>query len=166
VPLTLVRIDDRLLHGKVTHGWCPTIAPELVVVADDEAAADEWQREAYIASGPEGAEVNVVAIAECAESARRNAYARPRTLLLVRTPKDLLALLDAGCRVERANVGKLHKGPGRSQRQPNMYVGDEDIAALRELESRGVTLAVQDLPGEPSHSLQESGILAQGESPE
>lgn len=55
----LVLVDDRLLHGRVTHGWCPSVQPHRIVIADDDAASDEWQRETYEASGPEGVPVEV-----------------------------------------------------------------------------------------------------------
>jgi hypothetical protein len=39
-----VRIDDRLLHGQVVVSWIPYLKANLVVVADDEYAKDEFMR--------------------------------------------------------------------------------------------------------------------------
>ena len=41
--LSLVRIDDRLVHGQVVEGWIPFLRADVVVVASDSAAADETQ---------------------------------------------------------------------------------------------------------------------------
>lgn len=49
-----VRIDDRLLHGQVVVSWIPYLKANLVVVADDEYAKDEFMRSLIESSGPEG----------------------------------------------------------------------------------------------------------------
>lgn len=35
---SLVRVDNRLIHGQVVEAWLPHLKVERVVVADDEAA--------------------------------------------------------------------------------------------------------------------------------
>jgi len=43
MPLSLVRIDDRLVHGQVVEGWVPHLKAQQVLVVCDSAAADELQ---------------------------------------------------------------------------------------------------------------------------
>ena len=37
--ITLVRVDNRLLHGQILEAWVPRLEIEKVTVADDAAAA-------------------------------------------------------------------------------------------------------------------------------
>ncbi len=162
MPLTLVRIDDRLLHGQVTHGWGPVLEPELVIVADDEAAASEWQREAYEASGPGGAEVRVLSLAGCAEAAVRGAFDKPRTLLLVRGPVALLRLIRSGLRVREVNVGGIHPGSDGSDEGAGVRLRPEDAEAFEVMRDLGVNVFVQELPGSPRRPLPNLGGSAKG----
>ena len=39
MPITLYRIDDRLIHGQVVIGWGQPLGVRLVVLVDDEVHA-------------------------------------------------------------------------------------------------------------------------------
>ena len=40
----LCRIDDRLLHGQVAVTWVGAVAPEAILIANDEAATNEMSK--------------------------------------------------------------------------------------------------------------------------
>ena len=42
--ILMTRIDNRLVHGQVGVTWTNTLGANLVVVANDEAAADPVQQ--------------------------------------------------------------------------------------------------------------------------
>ena len=52
MPLSLVRIDDRLIHGQVVLGWVRALRPDRIVVANDRIAANSWERKFYTSSVP------------------------------------------------------------------------------------------------------------------
>jgi len=142
-----LRIDDRLLHGQVTHGWTPTLNPEVVVVADDRAAKDEWEREVYESSGPETAQVKVLDLAAAAELLTGTTAPTGRVLVLVRGPEELVHLLDAGVSLATANVGGLHAGAGRVRFEDDLQISPAEARAFTTLAARGVELTYQPLPG-------------------
>lgn len=41
--ILLTRIDNRLVHGQVGNAWVGAVGPNLIIVADDEAANDPIQ---------------------------------------------------------------------------------------------------------------------------
>ena len=61
--VVLARIDDRLIHGQVTVGWCQKLRPDRILLADNAIAADEWQSEIYRCSVPPSIAVSVLSIA-------------------------------------------------------------------------------------------------------
>jgi mannose/fructose/N-acetylgalactosamine-specific phosphotransferase system component IIB len=161
-----LRIDDRLLHGQVTHGWTTTLRPELVVVADDHAASDAWEREVYEASGPSDAKVRVLDLATAAHELHHARGASDRVLVLVRGPNELLRLLDAGLDVDAANVGGLHAGEGRVRLEDDLQISPHEARAFEALARRGVTLTYQPLPGHEPRSLPDLGLILDGEAGE
>ena len=44
--ISLVRVDNRLIHGQVVEAWLPHLKVGRVVVADDEAASSPLIRAA------------------------------------------------------------------------------------------------------------------------
>ena len=47
MSLSLVRLDDRLIHGQVVVGWGRALKAEQILLIDDRVAADEWEQEIY-----------------------------------------------------------------------------------------------------------------------
>jgi len=43
--ISMVRVDDRLLHGQILCAWVPHVQADTMIVASDEAAADALARE-------------------------------------------------------------------------------------------------------------------------
>ncbi|NCQ36333.1 PTS sugar transporter subunit IIB, partial [bacterium] len=52
MTVVLARVDDRLIHGQVTVGWCQHLHPDHLVLADNAVAADPWQSRVYASSVP------------------------------------------------------------------------------------------------------------------
>ena len=38
--VSLIRVDDRLVHGQVTTTWVPYMKADTILVASDEVASD------------------------------------------------------------------------------------------------------------------------------
>lgn len=165
MPVVLVRIDDRLLHGQVTHGWAPVLLPALVVVADDAAVGNEWERETYLASGPETAEVRVLGLEATAGAFRQGEFERPRTLVLVRGPRELAILRGFGFPVGEVNVGGLHRSPGRRMVRSDLHVSAEEAEALSELIRDGVAVYWQPLPTDAPERLSDLDLGSGKETP-
>ncbi|MDD3473251.1 MAG: PTS sugar transporter subunit IIB, partial [Syntrophaceae bacterium] len=44
MPIVLVRVDDRLVHGQILEGWLPSTRAEELLIANDALAQDELQK--------------------------------------------------------------------------------------------------------------------------
>ena len=66
MPITLVRIDDRLVHGQVVEGWLPFLRAQRVLVVSDAAASDETQVMLMQLALPDEVELTVLPVAEAA----------------------------------------------------------------------------------------------------
>lgn len=60
----LCRIDDRLLHGQVAVTWVGAVAPEAILIANDEAATNEMSKLALKMAKPAGVKLAVKTIDE------------------------------------------------------------------------------------------------------
>lgn len=152
MPLLLLRVDDRLIHGQVSVGWAGPLKAELLLVVDDEAAADAFENDLICCACPDTARARVVAVPDGA-TAIAEAVATMRVIVLVRSLRTVRRLVEAGLKPAELNIGGLHHQPGRRSYLPFVYLDDEDVVDLRWLAARGVRLSAQDLPGNAARDL-------------
>lgn len=140
----IVRVDDRLVHGQVLAGWVEPLGIRRVVVASDAVAADELERELYRAAVPEGVEFAALTVSEAAEALGQPDG--PRTMALVGSIGEARRLVEAGLKPARLNVGGVHRGPGRVEVLPFVWLTEDERQDCRWLAERGVKLEAQMLP--------------------
>ena len=112
--ILLTRIDNRLIHGQVGMTWTNWLGANLVVVADDEIAADPVQQnlmEMAIA-GNVGARFFTL---QKTIDVIHKAASHQKIFLVVRTPQNALALVKGGVPIKAINVGNLHYAEGKKQ---------------------------------------------------
>ena len=54
-----VRVDHRLVHGQVAFTWTHFLAATRIIVIDDAAASDEFQKMALNMSKPAACKLNI-----------------------------------------------------------------------------------------------------------
>jgi len=147
MPLSLVRIDDRLIHGQVVLGWARVLKPDRIVVANDRIAKNQWERKFYTASVPSRIKVSFLSLDETTVELLNNLYRNESVVVLFESVQDAYDVIEKGVKLEQINIGGLHYRPGAQELLPFVFVTEEDRALLRELVKRGVTLLAQDVPG-------------------
>ncbi len=148
--IALTRIDDRLIHAQVVIGWGRVLRPDRIVVADDDAANNEWEKNLYLAAVSVELKVSILSLKDAVDQINGGVFDRENVILLVRAPRSVLELMDLGLVVNEVNVGGLHYSEGRERVLDNVYLDEEDRKSLRELVKRGVTLEARALPDHQS----------------
>jgi len=154
VPLLLARIDDRLIHGQVVHGWGRSLDPTWIGIVSDSLRADPAHADLYLFAAPEGARAAALSVAEALSDSIRKTILAERAFLLFPGVEEALRLREGGFPLEEVNVGGLHHAAGKSQLLPYVYLDSRDRDMLRALAALGVRLVAQDLPTNPSHRLE------------
>ncbi|MDH3215555.1 MAG: PTS sugar transporter subunit IIB [Candidatus Krumholzibacteria bacterium] len=147
MPLSLVRIDDRLIHGQVVLGWSRVLKPDRIAIANDRIAKNSWERKFYTASVPPHIKVSFLTLEETAVELLNNLYKNEAVLMLFESVKDAYTMVLKGVQLDNINIGGLHYRDGAQELLPFVFLTEEDRQLLRELVKRGVTLLAQDVPG-------------------
>jgi PTS system mannose-specific IIB component len=154
--ISLVRVDNRLLHGQILEAWIPRLGAAEVVVADDEAASSDLARAAMTLCVPPDLPVRVLAVKDVPWAAL--AAAPQRILVLVRDVAALRGALADGLSAAlapRVNLGNVHFGPGRRAVTPSVFLAGGELATLRELAAAGFEIEARAIPSEPPAGLAE-----------
>ena len=147
MPLSLLRVDDRLVHGQVVIGWGRPLAAKFIVLVDDAVRESSWEQDLYRMAVPEDVAIIFASTVEAiAGLPVWSADSRPG-ILLTADLATMATLHDAApALVRRVNLGGLHHRPGRVERLRYIYLADGDEALLRRLGREGTDITAQDLP--------------------
>lgn len=151
--VTLLRIDDRLIHGQVVEGWVPYLKVDLVIVVSDTAASDEIQTALMKMALPSSVGLLVLPVVEAAAMLKSPQIAARSALVLVPGPAEALALVETGVVVDRINVGGLHYTVGKVQLGRALFLDEKDRLSLRALAAKGVRLEGRALPADAAEDL-------------
>lgn len=153
MPIVLLRIDDRLVHGQVVEGWLPHLKVELVAAVSDAVVGDEVQAALMRMALPPTVDLTILRVADAPAALTAPAVAARRALVLVPGPAEALALIEGGIAMERVNVGGLHHSVGKVRLGRALFLDEKDRRALRALVARGVRLEGRPLPSDPEENV-------------
>jgi mannose/fructose/N-acetylgalactosamine-specific phosphotransferase system component IIB len=126
-------------------GWGIREQIARFVLANDEVAADEWERNQYLALAGSDFETLVLSIPE-AITRLKEAPDAHRTMVITSSPRDALRLLSAGVKSEVLTIGNLEPGPGKQQLSSTVFIDEGDRAALGQILALGVKVLIKPLP--------------------
>ena len=139
----LLRIDERLLHGQVARNWMKEVGADVIVVANDPVNEDEKQQHLMDLVTPMGSKSYFFGLSEA--STKIKDLEEEDALVLVETPEDALKLIEDGIEIYSVNVGNIHQSSGKKQVNDNVYLGEDDIKALKQIKDAGKKLDFRTL---------------------
>lgn len=146
--ISLVRVDNRLIHGQVVEAWLPHLNVQRVAVADDEAAGSPLMRAAMGLAVPGEVEVTIQKLGEV-DFAALSKDPR-RTLLLFRDVSGVVEARKRGLEFRHLNLGNVHFSAGRRKVSPSVFLDSKELGELKELSSAGVLVEASPVPhGQP-----------------
>ena len=147
MPLSLVRIDDRLIHGQVVLGWARYLEPDRIVVANDRVALNPRERKVFALGVPTEIKVSFLTLEETTVELLNNLFKNESVIMLFESVQDVVSVVERGVQFDQINVGGLHYREGTEELLPYVFLSEEDRRLLRELVKKGITLLAQDIPG-------------------
>jgi mannose/fructose/N-acetylgalactosamine-specific phosphotransferase system component IIB len=152
--IVMFRIDDRLIHGQVVEGWFHTLHPDRIVVADDEAAENAFQKSLMKLAVPYGVVTEVLTIQNAVQRFQEHDFLSSRSIVLFRLPRDVLTALDLGLSIDRLNLGGLHAAGKTKILGKGVLASEQDLHDLEEILQSGIHVEVRPVPTESSVDLR------------
>ncbi len=148
MTLSLVRVDDRLIHGQVVVGWSQALGVKQIVLVDDSVSAsgNEWERDICRMGVPPDMTIEFVPVALAAQRVPEWEVSPRRTMLVLGDIATAVRLCQLAPTLRKVNLGGIHQAPGRRQRLAYVFLTDTEADDLRQLASRGVEVTAQDVP--------------------
>lgn len=155
IKYALARIDSRLLHGQVATSWSKAVNPTRIIVVSDDVAKDDLRKKLIEQASPPGINANVVPINKMIQISKDPRFGNTRALLLFETPQDALRLVKGGVDIKELNIGSMAHSVGKVVVNKVISMGNDDVSALKELESLGVKFDVRKVPNDSNDDIDD-----------
>ena len=107
MPITLARIDQRLIHGITVNQWNKVLHPKRFMVIDDEVSQNEMVKASMRMSKPTGTGMSIINEEKAITNFKNGKYDSHSVFLIVKEPHYILDLINAGIEIPKVNVGAL-----------------------------------------------------------
>lgn len=145
MKISLLRIDDRLIHGQVLTSWAKAVKCDAIFAISDEVAQDKLRRELLLQIVPEHLKAYVIDIDKAIKVYHNPKYASRNILMLVTKPEDILRLIEGGLQIKDVNVGGMTFKEGNKQLSQAVTVNKSNVEAFKKLLDLGVNLYLQQV---------------------
>lgn len=141
--IVFTRIDDRLIHGQVMTAWIAVSQADEVLIIDDVVAKDDFTKMIMQASMPKKIKLTVLGTEEAIEYLKKDGS--ESIFLLIKTPKPILAVMNAGIKVAQVCVGGMGAKANRTPFYRNISASDEEREDLLQIQKLGADVYAQVL---------------------
>ena len=145
--IVLTRIDNRLIHGQVATQWASSVKGNLILVANDNVANDEFRQGLMDMAAPSFCETRYFTLDKTINIIGK-ANPDQKIIIICESPTDVLKLVEGGVPIKTVNIGNMHMAEGKRQVATVVAVDDVDVAAFRKLMDLGVKLEIRKVPSE------------------
>lgn len=143
--ILLTRIDDRFIYGQDVELWNEAVDANLVLVVNDEIAADSRKWAPMRVAAPDGVWTRFFSVQRTIDIIH-TATPRQWILIMVASPADALTLVKGGVPITKISIGHMQAGEGKRSVMPAVAIDDADTAAFKELQALGIELEIRYLP--------------------
>lgn len=156
--ISMIRIDDRLVHGQVAVKWSKQLSVNRIVVVSDSIAKNEIQISALKMAGPAGVKVAVLPLEKAVSILNDPRSEKLNILVVTNEPKYVLALLpklNEKPVLNMANYGRI--GGSLSDKEKiteTVYLSPVDKEVVKQVFALGYDFNYQPLPDDAPQSLK------------
>lgn len=143
---SLIRIDNRLVHGQILEAWVPFIGASHMVVVSDAVVGDGFREAVIRMAVPQQIEMHIYGIEEFSRGRVYKKYLKEQSIILFDSIDDLLRAYRLGFRFEALNIGNVHTNDGVYHPTPSISLSEDDVKELMKLADSGVKIELRCVP--------------------
>lgn len=147
MPIKMLRIDDRLIHGQVAAVWTKQAGIEQIIIVNDEVAKDSLQQSVQKMAAPSNVRVSIFAVDEFIHVLKQQTPIKRDTMILFTNPLDVIKTINEGGKiVDTIIVGGMRSKEGRAMINKSVYVNEAEDDAFKQLMQAGIQVILRAVP--------------------
>lgn len=157
--ISMVRIDDRLIHGQVAFVWTKHLGVNRIVVANDSIAKNDIQKMSLKMAAPDTVKCSILSVDAAADILNDPRSKELKILVVVNNPKDARILVNKVKDIPYINIsnyGRLTNDLASKRKiTDTVYVTDEDVEEFNKIFKDGKKVEYQVVPTDSKKSMEE-----------
>lgn len=150
MPIALVRIDDRLIHGQITTKWLAHANANRIMIASDRVVQDKIRRSVVEMTAPRNIKTEVLGIAEAIEKLTGPlAGEDSRVFVICVAPDEVVALKEGNVDFDQVvvgNMGAMGQTGNITRVTKSVLLTEQDRADFKRLQELGVKCEIRVIP--------------------
>ncbi|AMC94424.1 hypothetical protein AOC36_10705 [Erysipelothrix larvae] len=151
--ISLLRIDERLIHGQVAYSWTNTYKSQALMVITLNQKND-LERMSLELACPRNLKCFIVTIQEAVDLLKK--YESKSIFVVTDCAEVVLELLKNGINIPTVNVGGLYHKSGRTQVSKTVFIDDTMREVFRKISDFGTKLEIRATPSDSPINLIKS----------
>ncbi|MFD2728410.1 PTS sugar transporter subunit IIB [Enterococcus camelliae] len=148
--ISMIRVDERLIHGQVALIWTKHLGVNRIIVVNDKAASDVILSSTLKMAAPDTVKVIVLAKKDVIKLLSDARIQQLNILIVVDSPADARFVVDHVEGVKKVNIGNfgrvLTSKEPRMKLNDNVYLSNQDKEDLKSIIDRGIQTEYQLVP--------------------
>lgn len=141
-----LRVDDRLIHGQVAVSWTAHLGADTIVVANDLASTDKLMQSAFRLAQPSQTTLSIKSVRGAILVINNPKYESRKIFVVCADPEDALRIAHECPAARSVCLGGVRQRGSRRRVSPQVFLDDEDMAAIEGLVDLGAQVTLQSVP--------------------
>lgn len=154
--LTLIRVDQRLVHGQIIVKWSAVAKANKIIVVDDRVAGDDMMKGVFKMAAPPGVKVLCYSQERALAKWNEKQFGEGNAMVMFKTIGNAYKAFKAGFPISKLQLGNAPKGEGKKALHNEVYASEEEVAMLKEMQQAGVEITIHTIPEQASISLDKA----------
>ncbi len=143
--ITMVRVDERLVHGQIIIKWLQAKNANKIIIVDNELCKDPIMGNFLSMTVPQNVNLEIYDIYEAVETLNAS-ESNDKAIILLKNLYLVKFMHQKGVKIKEINIGRIPSGPGKKKVHQNVFLSDEDIDAIKYFREKAVPIIVQMVP--------------------
>ena len=148
MPVVLARIDDRLIRGKYIGMWTRSYNVTVIVIVDDQLAANKIQLDIYALTTPPGVQLFAQSVDGFIDKYQKGVFEKYKVMVIFRDTIALTKITKANLKfpIHCINIGGMKFKDGKIKLTESVSVSPLERDQMIELHHFGYDLEDRQLP--------------------
>lgn len=156
--ISMMRIDDRLVHGQVAFVWSKHLGVNRIIVANDKVAVNDVQKMSLKMAVPDDIKCSVLSVDDAIDVLNDPRAEGLKILVIINNPTDARRISEKTKNISLVNVGNYGRITedlnSKKKVAETFYVTNEDVSEFKEIIELGIKVEYQIVPSDKAKSVE------------
>lgn len=146
--ITLLRVDHRLLHGRVAFSSTQYVGADCILIANDSVPGDELRKTTIKLAKPPSVKLVIKNINDSIEAIKSGVTDKYNLFIVVESVNDAWRIASAIDEIKSINLGGIKAKEGSKNISKAINLLPTEIEQLQQLVGKGVEVEIRQVPND------------------